>query len=51
MTTYGEEVYNLAETFVDDARNVDKEMRKQAAHELAMEIQDTIDNWFYGREN
>ena len=49
--TYGDGVYQLAETFVDDARIIDRDMRLQEAHELAMEIQRAVDDWFFAREH
>lgn len=49
--TYGDGVYQLAESFIDDAKIIDRNMRLQETHELAMEIQRAIDDWFFTREH
>lgn len=49
-TYYGESVCELAESFIEDARIKDTTMRAQEIHELAMEIQRAIDDYFYRRE-
>lgn len=46
QTTYGDGVYNLAESIIYDARIQDVRMRLAETHELAQELQRTIDAFF-----
>ncbi len=48
--TYGQEVYDLAWSFCNDSHVFEGLSFEQEAHELALEIQETIEDFFFAQE-
>ena len=47
VKTYGNEVYDLAEEFMQDSpTGIPKEGKQQLTHELALRIQQAVEDWF-----